>query len=146
MVRLRMSEIQVGDGNGIDQFKVEELLCALAAEMRKTSTGERLRWLLLASVDAGAARFNQDDDVIVNFPGQTATFPSGLIGEPPGPWTDIKVLRPQFNGSYWIMFRGKSPFVASYDNKGWEMVNSPSQNRINSQHVTAWKPRWGVAK
>jgi hypothetical protein len=139
--------IQVGDGNGIDRFRIEELLCALTAEIKKTSSGERLRSLLLAAVEAGAAHFNQDDDVIVNLPGdQTATFPSGLIGEPPGPWTDIKVLRPQFNGNYWIMFRGKHPFVASYDNKGWEMVNSPSKNTINSQQIDAWKPRWGVAK
>lgn len=139
--------IQVGDGDGIDRFRLEEILCALTAEMRVTSTGERLRSLLFAAVNAGAAHFNQDDDVVVSLPGgQTATFPSGLIGVPPGPWIDIKECKPQFNGSYWIMFRGKHPFVASYDNKGWEMVNSPSQNRINSQHVEAWKPRWGVAK
>ena len=139
--------IQVRDGDGVDQFKIDEMLCTLAAEVKKTSTGERLRSLLLEAVELGVARFNQDDDVIVSFPGnQTVTFPSGLIGEPPGPWTDIKVLRPQFDGNYWIMFRGKSPFVASYDNKGWEMVNSPSKNRINSQEIDAWKPRWGAAK
>lgn len=139
--------IQVGDGMGVDRFRIDELLCTLAAEMRKTSTGERMRSLLLSVLEVGAASHNESDDVVVRFPkNQTVIFPAAMIGEPPGPWTDIKVLRPQFDGNYWIMFRGKSPFVASYNNKGWEMVNSPSKNRINSQEIDAWKPRWGSAK
>ena len=136
--------IQVGDGNGIDQFKVDQILSLLACEIRKTSNGTLVRELLLEALAAGAGRRDGVDDIIVSFSKDlTATFPAAMIGPPPGPWRSLKDDPPLFDSNYWIHFRGKHPFVASYDNKGWEMAVSPSKNRLNSQEIDGWKPLWG---
>jgi hypothetical protein len=137
-------EIQVFDGEGSDRFRAGQILAMISSEMRKTSTTERIRALLLQAVELDVAEFDEKDDLIVHYPcDQTVTFPSNIVGPPPGPWVLREDGLPKFDGRYWVFVVGMRPeFVADYSSKGWRYTSGGQEKSFNSQDLRMWKKLW----
>lgn len=114
-----MVEVQVADGDGIDQFRIDQLqsrfISLVRATQRQNNKPELVEVIkeLLAS---GRARRNAKDDIIVPIDTGTMTFDAFLFGPPDGPWEASP--RPEHYGYYWVEYRGyKEPFVIEVDTK-----------------------------
>jgi hypothetical protein len=138
-----MTEVQVADGNGIDQFRLDQLQARFISIVRNTTrrnSQSQLVAVITELLAAGRAKRNEKDDIIVPIDTGTMTFNSTMFGPPPGSWNEGL---PEHFGYYWIMYRGyKEPFVVEYDNKRC-MTRTSDGMKITRAHISYWKRTLG---
>jgi hypothetical protein len=135
-------EVQVADGSGAEQFKLDQLRSRLTSLVR-SNMGDLGKPELLALVTemiaVGIARRNAKDEVIVPIDGDggaTMTFDAELFGPPDGPWEASP--RPEHYGYYWIEYRGyKEPFVIEIDTK--RTTRTSDGLVITRRQIIRWK-------